>query len=82
MTDCSSESWKMCSICEMVPIKEDGQIQHGYLGWSSLIVRPAVLGSEQRESNGCVALAGPRHELCSRRGSKANQEVINRGKSL
>ena len=38
---------------------------------------PAVLGGEQRESNGCAALAGPYHELCSRRGAKANQQVTN-----
>ena len=38
---------------------------------------PAVLGGEQRESNGCAALAGPCHELCSRRGSKTNQQVTN-----
>ena len=29
----------------------------------ALIDCPAVLGSEQRESDGCVAMAGPRHEL-------------------
>ena len=39
-------------------------------------LHPAFLGSEQRESNGCAAMAGPRHELRSGWGSKANQQVI------
>ena len=36
----------------------------------------AFLGSEQRERNGFSAMAGARHELHFRWGSKANQQVI------
>ena len=45
----------------------------GIIDWP---LHPAFLGSEQRERNGFSAMAGARHELHFRWGSKANQQVI------